>query len=48
MRTKETVLVVMVRQKVPVDQLASVDVIPAEVGGIPVDVQQVGEIRMHD
>ena len=38
-------LVVMVRRKVPRSQLAPQDVIPREIEGVPVDVQEVGEIR---
>lgn len=43
--TDEVAVVVMVRRKVPHDQLAPADVIPAEIEGVPVDVQEVGEIR---
>ena len=42
--TQEIAVVVMVRRKVPRDQLAPEDVIPTEIDGVPVDVQQVGEI----
>lgn len=41
----ETALVVMVTRKVPTAQLAAKDVIPSELDGVPVDVQEVGEIR---
>lgn len=44
-RTGEVALVVMVTHKVPASQLDPEDVIPAEVEGVPVDVQAVGEIR---
>lgn len=44
-RTGEIALVVMVRQKVPRDQLAANDVIPDEIDGVPIDVQEVGEPR---
>jgi hypothetical protein len=44
-RKDEVVLVVMVRQKVPSNELAAKDLIPAELDGVPVDVQPVGEIR---
>ncbi len=47
MRTGEVALVVMVRQKVPRAQLAPADVIPTEIEGVPVDVQEVGEIVAH-
>jgi hypothetical protein len=46
--TQDTALVVMVRRKVPLDQLAPKDVIPAEIDGVPVDVQQVGDLRAQD
>ena len=38
-------IVVSVREKVPLDQLASKDVIPAELDGVPVDVQATGKFR---
>lgn len=44
-RKLETGLVVLVTQKVPRAQLALGDLIPAEIDGVPVDVQEVGEIR---
>lgn len=40
-------LVVMVTRKVPRTLLAPEDVIPAEIEGVPVDIQEVGEIRAH-
>lgn len=43
--TDEAVLVVMVSKKVPADQLAPEDLLPREIEGVKVDVQQVGEIR---
>jgi hypothetical protein len=46
-RTDEVTVVVMVRQKVPRAQLAPDDVIPTEIEGVPVDVQEVGEIVAH-
>jgi hypothetical protein len=46
--TREVALVVMVREKVPRSQLDPADVIPAEIDGVPVDVQEVGTIRAHD
>lgn len=42
--TDDVVLVVMVQQKVPRDQLDPDDVIPSEIKGVPVDVQEVGKI----
>ncbi len=44
-RTSTVGLVVMVKQKLPPVQLAPQDMIPSEIEGVPVDVQQVGEIR---
>jgi len=44
-RTNTPALVVMVSRKVPLSQLAARDVIPTEIEGVPVDVQEVGEIR---
>lgn len=43
--TGEVCIVVSVRRKVPRDQLAPRDLIPAEFEGIPVDVHETGEIR---
>jgi hypothetical protein len=43
-RTDEVVLVVMVREKLPLSALAPEDVIPKQVDGVPVDVQEVGEL----
>lgn len=40
--TDEVCLVVMVDQKLPVAQLASEDVIPDTLDGVPVDVQETG------
>lgn len=44
-QTDELTLVVMVSRKVPVNILSARDVIPAEIDGVPVDVQELGEIR---
>ena len=38
-------IVVSVREKLPRDQLAAKDVIPAELDGVPVDVQATGAFR---
>lgn len=43
-RTDEVALVVMVTQKLPRSQLAPGDVLPREIEGIRVDVQEVGRI----
>jgi hypothetical protein len=46
-RTGTVALVVMVKQKVPLSQLAPEDVVPNEIEGVPVDVQEVGEIGLQ-
>lgn len=43
--TDQVGIVVMVSRKQPRSQLAAEDVIPSELEGVPVDVQEVGEIR---
>jgi hypothetical protein len=43
--TDEASLVVMVSKKLPPSQLSPGDMIPAQIEGVPVDVQEVGEIR---
>ncbi|RLC70829.1 MAG: hypothetical protein DRI52_06340 [Chloroflexi bacterium] len=43
--TDQVGLIVMVRRKVPLDQLAPQEVIPAQIEGIPTDVREVGEVR---
>lgn len=43
-RTDEVALVVMVTQKLPRSQLAPEDVLPRQIDGIRVDVQEVGQI----
>lgn len=40
--TRDVALVVMVDEKVPEAQLAPDELIPAELDGVPVDVQQTG------
>jgi hypothetical protein len=44
-RTETVALVVMVSRKLPAAQLAPQDVLPNEIEGVPVDVQEVGEVR---
>jgi hypothetical protein len=44
-QTGQVGLVVMVRRKVPRSQLSDEEAIPDEIEGVPVDVQEVGEIR---
>ncbi len=43
--TGDPAIIVSVTAKVPVSQLASGDVIPRELDGVPVDVQAVGKLR---
>lgn len=43
-RTDDVVLVVMVNKKLPRGELASGDIIPTQIDGVPVDVQEVGQI----
>lgn len=43
--TGEVALVVMVNRKVDANSLDAKDIIPAEIEGVPVDVQEVGTIR---
>jgi hypothetical protein len=44
-QSREVAIVVLVSRKVPRIQLSPKDVIPAEIEGVPVDVQEVGEVR---
>jgi hypothetical protein len=44
-KTGEMALIVMVRKKVSRHQLAAKDFVPATLEGVPVDVQEVGELR---
>ena len=44
-RTDEVVLVVMVEKKVPRAQLNPEDIIPGQIEGVPVDVQESGRIE---
>ncbi len=43
--TDEVALVVMVTHKVAVEDLAPEDIVPTEIDGVPVEVQEVGEIK---
>jgi hypothetical protein len=45
--TPDLALVVMVSRKLPAAQLAEEDLIPNSIEGIPVDVQEVGQITIH-
>jgi hypothetical protein len=44
-RTDTVALVVMVRRKLPKSALAPQDLLPSEIEGVPVDVQEVGVIE---
>ena len=44
-KTDEVALVVMVSRKLPLASLAPDDILPSEIEGLPVDVQEVGELR---
>jgi len=46
-RTKQVVLVVMVDSKVPLADLRPADIVPDEIQGVPVDVQETGEFSIH-
>jgi len=47
-QTGEVALIVLVRRKIPPSQLAAEDRIPAQLEGVPVDVQEVGDVTAHD
>ncbi len=47
-RTDDVVLVVMVEKKLPRAQLNPTDIIPGQIDGVPVDVQEVGRIVPQD
>jgi hypothetical protein len=44
-QTGQIGLIALVRRKVPLSQLAAEEIIPGVIAGVPVDVQEVGEIR---
>ena len=44
-RGDDVCIVVSVREKLPLDQLAPKDVLPTELDGVPVDVQATGAFR---
>ncbi len=46
--TGEACIVVSVRRKLPASQLEPADLVPPELDGVPVDVQEVGEIRAFE
>lgn len=43
--TEELAIVVMVEKKVPIEDLAEEDIIPSELEGVRVDVQETGPIQ---
>lgn len=43
--TNQVAVIVLVTRKVPRSQLAPKDIIPSELEGVPVDVQEVGDIK---
>ena len=43
--TSQVGLVVLVSRKLPTPLLDSMDLLPSEIEGVPVDVQQIGEVR---
>ena len=45
LQTDTVAIVVMVRRKLPANQLKSDELIPAMIEDIPVDVQETGELR---
>lgn len=44
-RGAEVAVVVLVRRKIPAAQLAPEDRIPPEIDGVPIDVQEVGDVQ---
>ncbi len=42
--TGEVALIVMVREKLPKTQIREEDLVPTEIDGVPVDVQEVGAL----
>ena len=46
--TAQIGIIVMVERKVPGAELAPAQRVPAEIEGVRVDVQEVGEVRAHD
>ena len=47
-KTDQVALVVLVSQKVAPDSLSNSDLIPTEIGGFPVDIQEIGEVGIQD
>ena len=46
--TNEVAIIVMVSKKRLRADLSIADLLPVEIEGVPVDVQEVGEINLHD
>ena len=46
--TNEIALIVMVKQKLEEGEMNPEDIVPAELDGVTIDVQQVGEIHAGD
>jgi hypothetical protein len=46
--TEEIALIVMVKEKVPISELAPEDHIPAEINDVPIDVLEVGLLQAED
>ncbi len=44
-RTQTPALIVLVSRKIPAELLEPTEQIPREIDGVPVDVQEVGELR---
>ena len=47
-RDAEDVIKVFVVRKIPVSELSLNEVVPPQVGGVPVDVEEVGHVRALD
>ncbi len=46
-QTGNVALVVMVNKKFPVEELKPKDILPREIEGVPVDVQEVGTLKAY-
>jgi hypothetical protein len=46
-KTDNVAIIVMVRRKLPKSQLAPQDIVPTELEGVPIDVQEVGDIKAY-
>ncbi|MEJ2266163.1 MAG: hypothetical protein P8X95_22175 [Anaerolineales bacterium] len=44
-QTQDVSVVVMVEKKVPPSQMSAQDLIPPQIDGVPVDVQEAGQIK---